>query len=197
MVKIIQIVFYNRKFILLFFPLFFGFVSTVYALSATLQWDQNSETDLAGYRVFLREEGQSYNYKNPFWECIDTTYTIYNLGENKTYYFVVRAFSSNGFESVDSNEVCLESTQAPVNKPPIANFSFATSEGKKVAFSNRSTDSEGTIVSCFWDFGDGKSSTKQNPMHRYRRFGNYTITLTVTDDGELSNSTTKTVFVTN
>ena len=73
----------------------------------TLEWSPNSEPDLAGYRVFLREEGQSYDYTNPSWEGTDTTCTIYNLDETKTYYFVARAFDTEGLESGDSNEVCL------------------------------------------------------------------------------------------
>jgi PKD repeat protein len=37
------------------------------------------------------------------------------------------------------------------------------------------------IVSWRWDFGDGGSSTDQNPAHIYAS-GTYTVTLTVTDD---------------
>lgn len=33
-----------------------------------------------------------------------------------------------------------------------------------------------------WDFGDGNTSTEQNPEHNYTSAGNYTATLTVTDD---------------
>ena len=33
----------------------------------------------------------------------------------------------------------------------------------------------------FWDFGDGSTSTEQNPVHTYESPGNYTVTLTVTD----------------
>ena len=34
----------------------------------------------------------------------------------------------------------------------------------------------------FWDFGDGESSYKQNPTHSYTSIGEYTITLTITDE---------------
>jgi PKD repeat protein len=34
-----------------------------------------------------------------------------------------------------------------------------------------------------WDFGDGETSTQQNPTHTYTTANNYTVTLTVTDDG--------------
>ena len=73
-----------------------------------LEWSPNSEPDLAGYRVFVREEGQSYDYANPEWETINTTCTIYDLDETKTYHFVARAYDIEGFESGDSNEVTLE-----------------------------------------------------------------------------------------
>jgi hypothetical protein len=78
------------------------------ANQATLEWSPNSEPDLEGYKVFVREEGQSYDYADSSWEGIDTTATIYNLDETKTYYFVARAFDIEGFESGDSNEVSRE-----------------------------------------------------------------------------------------
>lgn len=37
-----------------------------------------------------------------------------------------------------------------------------------------------TITEWFWDFGDGTTSTSQNPQHKYTRSGTYTVTLTVT-----------------
>ena len=34
----------------------------------------------------------------------------------------------------------------------------------------------------YWDFGDGQTSSEQDPVHRYEHPGNYTVTVTVTDD---------------
>jgi serine protease len=64
-----------------------------------------------------------------------------------------------------------------------------------VTFTDGSIDSDGSIVSWIWDFGDGTTNTPQNPRHRYRIPGTYTITLTVTDDGGAADSTSKTVTV--
>ena len=36
-------------------------------------------------------------------------------------------------------------------------------------------------VSYLWDFGNGKTSTKENPSYAYKMHGNYIISLTVTD----------------
>jgi len=38
--------------------------------------------------------------------------------------------------------------------------------------------------SYHWDFGDDKTSEEQNPTHEYDTVGNYTVTLTVTDNNE-------------
>jgi len=102
----------------LFIFLFFIFITPVYAIDITLQWTPNSEPNLAGYRVFYREESQSYNYLDPYWETFDPICTIYDLDETKTYYFVVRAFDTHGLESANSNEVLLLEG-VPVNNPPV------------------------------------------------------------------------------
>jgi hypothetical protein len=42
-----------------------------------------------------------------------------------------------------------------------------------------------------WDFGDGETSNKQNPTHRYDAIGEYTITLIIEDEfGNTANTTT-------
>lgn len=97
----------NSKFLLFFIFLFFNLATPVYAIDISLQWTPNNDSTLAGYRVFYREENQSYNYENPYWETIDPFCTIYDLDENKTYYFVVKAFDINGLESANSDEVLL------------------------------------------------------------------------------------------
>ena len=85
-------------------------------------WSANTEPDMAGYAMFIRQEGQQYNYNNP----IDPVCTIVDGfcytnpitklceyehtfeapdGFLTTFYFVVRAGDIEGFWSADSNEV--------------------------------------------------------------------------------------------
>ena len=117
-------------------------------------------------------------------------------GSNLTFKLTVA--DSGGLQSSADCSVYVAPTlnepSAPANTPPTADYSFESSS-LKVTFTDGSIDSDGTIVSWVWDFGDGTTNTPQNPRHRYRTPGTYTITLTVTDDGGAANSTSKTVTV--
>lgn len=63
--------------------------------------------------------------------------------------------------------------------------------GQQVDFTDQST---GTVTSYLWDFGNGVTSTQQNPSHSYASAGTSTVTLTVTGpDG--TSTTTQTVTV--
>ena len=117
LIKRLRTRFSTFKFLSLFtFVLVFFLLSqNVYSFDTTLAWDPNSEEYLAGYKIFYREEGQSYNYEKPAWEGSETTCTIYNLNDNTNYYFVARSFDIWGSESGDSNEICYAS---PKNELP-------------------------------------------------------------------------------
>jgi PKD repeat protein len=66
-----------------------------------------------------------------------------------------------------------------------------------INFTDNSFDSDGKIMSWYWEFGDGNTSWKQNATHRYADDGNYTVNLTVTDDANLTNTTSKIIKVAN
>ena len=71
----------------------------------------------------------------------------------------------------------------PADEPPIpgnqpaANFSY-TVDGRTITFTN--TSSYATAYS--WNFGDGATSTEENPVHTYATDGNFTVVLTATND---------------
>lgn len=51
----------------------------------------------------------------------------------------------------------------------------------EVRFTASVEEEEGGPWKFSWDFGDGKTSTEQNPVHTYEKVGEYTATLVVTD----------------
>ena len=90
---------------------FLIFSANVFAGEAVLSWDSNDWTidpDLAGYKIYYGAVSGNYT------STIDIglinpdgvpTYTVNNLAEGNTYYFVVTAYDTSGNESGFSNEV--------------------------------------------------------------------------------------------
>ena len=69
-----------------------------------------------------------------------------------------------------------------VGVPPVANFKAVytyTTVPALVSFQDQSTGS--APLTYAWDFGDGATSTDQNPQHTYMQSGLFTVSLTVTN----------------
>ena len=117
-------------------------------------------------------DGGIANIQNP-------TYTYHNSG---VYNVVLTVTDDKEASATDSITVTVNE---PTNQSPTASAAanLTTIEvGQSVQFTGSGTDSDGTIASYSWDFGDGTTSTEQNPAHAYNNSGNYNVTLTVTDD---------------
>ena len=71
-----------------------------------------------------------------------------------------------------------------VNALPTANFnaSIPSCESGVINFTDLSVPNSGNIISWAWDFGDGGTSTIQNPTHTYATAGTYNVLLIVTTD---------------
>lgn len=68
------------------------------------------------------------------------------------------------------------------NTPPVARFTVSCSGLTCTFDGSSSTDSEGSIASYAWDFGDGAGGSGVTASHTYGLASSYTVTLTVTDD---------------
>jgi len=136
---------------------------------------------------------------NYFWDFGD--------GSNATGVVVVHSYADNGNYTVtltitddDGASSSVTATKTILNRAPVASFTESAETvytGEIITFNaSNSYDSDGVIVSYFWDFGDGANATGAVVSHFYVDDGSYTVTLTVTDDdGGVSTSTaTKTVL---
>lgn len=82
-----------------------------------------------------------------------------------------------------------------VDDDPVAAYTISC-DGLDCNFTDQSTDSNGTIVSWAWEFGDGVTSNVQNPSHTYAAAGTYSTKLTVTNNGGISDDENQSVTVT-
>ncbi len=86
----------------------------------------------------------------------------------------------------------------PGNQSPTADFSYTPSSplpDEVVAFTDASSDPDGSVDIWDWDFDDGNTSNEQNPSHAFADNRTYQVTLTVTDDQGATDSTSQTVTV--
>ena len=95
---------------------------------------------------------------------------------------------------LSANDNVLVNVTSTNNTPPVANFSSNTNY-LSVTFTNSSTDSDGSIASSAWEFGDGASSSASNPTHQYAAAGTYPVKLTVTDNSGATNAITQSITV--
>ena len=65
-----------------------------------------------------------------------------------------------------------------------------------VNFTDLSTQGSGVIDEWYWDFGDGNNSSLQNPANEYLLPGIYTVSLTVTDVNDFTDTETKVDYIT-
>ncbi len=124
-----------------------------------------------------------------------TTFTAPKTDQNgKNLKFKLTVKDFGGLQGTADSSVYVRQNEFPDN-PLTPDFSVVIS--KKVAsFTDNSSDTDGAIVSWRWNFGDGKISTERNPKHRYVKFRDYFVTLTVTDDDGASSSTSKNITIT-
>ena len=158
-------------------------------LSVELYADGSYDPDGHLGNTEWRENGVLVSY-NP------TAY--YSTSVEGVHTLTLRVYDSRGDYGED--QVIITATPASENVPPTAVASATPTSGLAplgVAFSSAgSADSDGSIVSYQWDFGDGSSGSGANPTHLYTSVDNYTATLTVTDNTGDSDSDSTLISIT-
>ncbi|MEW6069114.1 MAG: PKD domain-containing protein, partial [Candidatus Thermoplasmatota archaeon] len=108
-------------------------------------------------------------------------------------------YNISGGNNKDRYPLWYPTDQMP-NRPPTANFTYSPASPvttDTVKFTDTSYDPDGNIVAWLWDFGDGITSTLQNPTHKYADNGIYTVTLIVTDNDNATASVSKNITISN
>jgi PKD repeat protein len=150
--------------------------SDAHAAQVTFRWDYTA-SGAAGFVLYCGPSSRNYPTR------IDVgntdTYTATTLAEGATSYCAVTAYDPAKVESAYSNELSLYVPYAA----PAVGFSATPTSGTaplSVAFTNTTT---GKVTSWAWQFGDGTTSTEQNPTHVYSAQGSYIPALTATGPG--------------
>jgi gliding motility-associated-like protein len=110
--------------------------------------------------------GQLSNVQNP-------TITFSQPGTYSVSLVVQNADGTHGITKTD---------YITVFPSPLANFTANITTGcvpVTVQFTDATVPQAGTITSWEWDFGDGATSTQQNPSHTYNAVGFYNVSLRV------------------
>ena len=172
-------------------------VTNITENSATIKWDTDEFADsLVKYGTssgaYTKQEYDELFVKKH-------AVSLYNLSPGTKYYFVVKSVDLSG-NSAESSEYTF-TTSGALNQPPIANFTYYPEKpvvNQSVTFdASSSYDPDGNITSYEWNFGDGNITNTMHEIikHSYSEVGSYEVTLTVTDNEEAKNSTTKIITV--
>jgi PKD repeat protein len=147
-----------------------GLTATPSGSNANLQWNDNA-TNETGYRVYLATGNGAFNRLSPDLAAGARAATISSLATG-TYRVYVTAFNSAG-ESAASN-----TANVTIGTSVSASFNVSPSAGVAGVTTFVCTDTSTGATSWSWNFGDGGTSTLQNPTHIYNAPGAYTIQLT-------------------
>jgi len=85
--------------------------------------------------------------------------------------------SGNDCSDTDTATVKIYGVIAEANGP------YSTEDLNPIQFDSSGSHGYLEPLSYLWDFGDGETSTLENPTHIYTQVGEYTVTLTVTESG--------------
>ena len=100
------------------------------------------------------------------------------------------AAANTGIEDQNTDFAALYAKIGTSGGTPVCDYTYTTN-ALVATFTDVSTDPGGTIGSWAWNFGDGGTSTAQNPSHTFASANTYNVKLTITDsrNGKQSSAT--------
>ncbi len=115
---------------------------SAFADEVQLTWNANSETDIAGYRIYKGLQSGAYT-SNVFTSNLATSITMSGLEAGKTYYFAATAINSSSLESDFSDEVAYT---VPAAVPSTFTITASSSGSGTMVPSGTAVVSEGSSV---------------------------------------------------
>jgi len=113
----------------------------------------------------------------------------------RNFHWIIMSFLLLGGVALISLNSCKkDEEEEPEAKDPVASFQYEISPTNflEVAFTNFSQNA----TSYLWDFGDGETSTEEDPVHVYASAGDYIVELTATNDANVSADYSQSITVT-
>jgi PKD repeat protein len=173
-----------------------GLTASLSGYLVQLTWQDNSSNETVFYIERCAGGGcTSFASFASQWPDVPS-YTDYSAISGQSYGYRVRAYNAGGYSSY-SNVARIVAGGS--NQPPAAVMSTNPSTGAApltVSFDgSRSSDSDGTVTSWAWSFGDGTTGSGSLITHLYAAPGTYIASLTVTDNGGASGTTSGSIVV--
>ena len=175
--------------------------SSACAAQATLAWDPNTESDLAGYKIHFGTASGNYTVHTDVHNV--TSYTVTGLTAGQTYYFAVSAYDASGNESGYSNEVSysIPGDNGAPSTPATPSGASSAPVNTAITFSTSATDPNGDSLQYRYDWGDGALSSYgvASQSHSWSAAGQYAVKAQARDSlgAESAWSSAKTVTVSN
>jgi len=143
----------------------------------TIDFNAHKSHDSDGVIVFYR-----WDFAGTTATGIEVTHTFATEGDHNV---MLEVEDDDGAKSTDTITIQAYTTP-PENLKPVAIFTASTYHGVaplNVLFNGQeSMDPDGTIASYAWNFGNGATATGDKVSYTYTTAGEYTVTLTVTDN---------------
>jgi len=152
-----------------------------------ITFDASNSYDPDGYITGYRWDFDSNGEYDTDW--LSTPIHVYRYSDVGTYNVTLQVQDNQSATDTDSTTA----TVVKNNDPPIADAGgpYYGRVNISIMFNGSgSYDPDGTIISYFWEFGDGANGTGVTPIHTYTKNGTYNVTLTVTDNSSRTNTIT-------